>query len=62
VLKALVPVARGYGLKLYKCAGCGSSLWLVTRVPEVLLSKQRRKRALRGFAAVDMAIRGYTLH
>jgi hypothetical protein len=64
LLKALVPVARGYGLKLYKCADCGSSLWLVTSVPEILLSKQRREYALRlkGAAAIDMAIRECTVH
>jgi len=32
VLKALFPVAEGFELKLYECASCTSSLWLITRV------------------------------
>ena len=48
VLKALIPVAKGYGLKLYECAGCGSNLRLVTRVPKSLLPKRQRGRPPRG--------------
>jgi hypothetical protein len=41
-LIALVPVARGYGLKVYECPCCRSTLHLVTRVTKAALVKQRR--------------------
>lgn len=40
-LIALVPVARGYALKVYECACCHSTLHLVTRVTKADLIKQR---------------------
>jgi hypothetical protein len=48
VLKALIPVAQDYGLKFYECAGCGSNLRLVTRVPKSLLPRRRRGRPPHG--------------
>lgn len=47
VLKALIPVARGYGLKVYECAGCRSSLLLVTRVAKLSMLKKTRAKSSR---------------
>lgn len=45
LLKAAFPVAKGYELKLYECASCGSDLWLVTRVSELSTHKRHRGTA-----------------
>jgi hypothetical protein len=34
LLKAVFPVTKGYELKRYECASCGSNLWLVTESPD----------------------------
>jgi hypothetical protein len=39
VLRALFPVAKGVELKLYECASCASSMWLITRVSRVSAAK-----------------------
>jgi hypothetical protein len=60
VLKALVPVAKGYELKIYECASCGSDLWLVTRVSKSLARKRSRARLPSGtrFKTIDAALKG----
>jgi hypothetical protein len=40
-LVALVPIARGYALKVYECSCCHSTLHLVTRVTKAALVKQK---------------------
>jgi hypothetical protein len=40
-LTALVPVARGYVLKVYECPCCRSTLRLVTRVTKAVVVKQQ---------------------
>ncbi|WFU37545.1 hypothetical protein QA640_24030 [Bradyrhizobium sp. CB82] len=56
VLKALIPVARGYVLKVYECAGCSSNLRLVTRLRmpnKTRVKFSRRKK----FKAIDAALK-----
>ncbi|MCK1655241.1 hypothetical protein IVA88_27905 [Bradyrhizobium sp. 149] len=48
LLKAIFPVAKCYELKLYECAGCGSDLWLVTKVSRSLKPKRQMGRSRRG--------------
>jgi hypothetical protein len=43
-LVACLPISRRYGLKLYKCSSCGSSLLLVSRIT---LSKRQTIRPSR---------------
>ncbi|MBB4258946.1 hypothetical protein GGD65_008027 [Bradyrhizobium sp. CIR18] len=38
---AIVPIARGYALKIYECSCCHSTLQLVTRVTKAALIKQQ---------------------
>jgi len=38
---AVVPIARGYALKIYECSSCHSTLHLVTRVKKAAPNKQR---------------------
>jgi hypothetical protein len=59
VLKALFPVTKGYELKLYECADCASSLWLITRVSRLSASKRQRKRlpARTRFKTIDAALK-----
>jgi len=54
-LEAVFPVAQGCELKLYKCASCGSTLWLVTRV-----SKRQTESRSRGaqFTTIDAVLKG----
>ncbi|RZM99641.1 hypothetical protein CWO91_35390 [Bradyrhizobium genosp. SA-3] len=40
---AIVPIARGYALKVYECSCCHSTLQLVTRVTKAALIKQQLK-------------------
>ncbi|WFU37563.1 hypothetical protein QA640_24120 [Bradyrhizobium sp. CB82] len=56
VLKKLIPVARGYSLKIYECAGCSSILLLVTRLkmPNKTRAKPSRRRK---FKAIDAALK-----
>jgi len=51
VLKARFPVAEGVELKLYECASCASSMWLITRV-----STPKRKREEAQFKTIDAAL------
>jgi len=62
VLKAVFPVAKGYELKLYECASCGSDLWLVTRVSKLPAHKRQRGRSppRMRFETIDTALRGAT--
>lgn len=62
VLKAVFPVAKGYELKLYECASCGSDLWLVTRVSKLSAHKRQRGRSPPGmrFESIDAALKGAT--
>lgn len=64
VLKALVPVAKGYGLKLYECASCGSTLWLVSRVFDPISIKQQHGRPRRQTPSntMESVIRDYSFH
>lgn len=48
LLKAVFPVTKGYELKRYECASCGSDLWLVTRVSRSSAPKQQSGRSRRG--------------
>jgi hypothetical protein len=48
LLKAVLPVTKGYELKHYECASCGSDLWLVTRVFRSFAPKQQSGRSRRG--------------
>jgi hypothetical protein len=43
VLKAFFPTTKGYELKIYECASCGSDLRLVTKV-----SKSSGRKAPKG--------------
>lgn len=43
VLKAFFPTTKGYELKIYECASCGSDLRLVTNV-----SKSSGRKAPKG--------------
>jgi hypothetical protein len=54
-LVACLPISRRYGLKLYKCTSCGSSLLLVSRI---ILSKQtmRPSRSKRPHSMDEMVI------
>jgi hypothetical protein len=38
---AVVPIARGYALKVYECSCCHSTLHLVTRITKAALIKQQ---------------------
>jgi len=40
-LVALVPIAKGYALKVYECSACHSTLHLVTRVTKAALIQQK---------------------
>jgi DNA-directed RNA polymerase subunit RPC12/RpoP len=59
VLKSLFPVTKGYELKIYECASCGSDLWLVTRVTKSLARKPPRGRLPSGprFKTIDTALK-----
>jgi hypothetical protein len=54
LLKALFPVAAGFELKLYECAKCASSLWLVTRVSALRVHKGRLGPR---FTTIDAALK-----
>jgi hypothetical protein len=56
VLKKLIPVARGYSLKIYECASCNSNLLLVTRLrmPNKTRAKPSRRKK---FKAIDAALK-----
>lgn len=55
VLKTLIPVARGFALKIYECAGCSSNLALVTRLK--MSTKTRVKFSRRNKKAIDAALK-----
>ncbi|WLB24206.1 hypothetical protein [Bradyrhizobium japonicum] len=55
VLKALFPVAEGVELKLYECAGCASSMWLITKV-SIMPTPKRGKDKARADAAGSVYI------
>ena len=57
-LIAVAPVARGYGLKLYECPCCHSTLRLVTRVTKATMVKQQcgRKAPPETFAVHEASI------
>ena len=38
---AIVPIARGYALKVYECSCCHSTLQLVTRDTKAALTEQQ---------------------
>jgi len=58
ILKALFPVANGVELKLYECASCVSSIWLITTVSK--LSSNRGDRRLK-FTTIDAALKAAAL-
>ena len=55
VLKALFPVAEGVELKLYECAGCTSSMWLITKVSRSFTPKRGREE--RQLTTIDAALK-----
>lgn len=59
VLKALFPVTKGYELKLYECADCACSLWLITGVSRLSASKRQRGRppSRTRFKTIDAALK-----
>jgi hypothetical protein len=60
LLKAIFPVVKGYDLKLYECASCGSDLWLVTRVSRSSAPKRQGGRSRPGtrLKTNEAALRG----
>ena len=60
LLKAIFPVAKGYELKLYECASCGSDLWLVARVSRSSVPKRQKRKISSRYAAqtLDAVLRG----
>jgi hypothetical protein len=52
-LIALVPVAKGYCLKVYECPCCRSTLRLVTRVTKAALVQQQRVKQPRAETWLD---------
>jgi DNA-directed RNA polymerase subunit RPC12/RpoP len=60
LLKAVFPVTKGYELKRYECASCGSELWLVARVSRSSAPKQQSGRSRRGTRpkTIEAALKG----
>jgi hypothetical protein len=60
LLKAIFPVTKGYELKRYECASCGSDLWLVTRVSRSSSPEQQSGRSRRGtrLKTIEAALKG----
>lgn len=60
LLKAVFPVTKGYELKRYECASCGSDLWLVTRVSRPSAPKQQGGGSRRGtrLNTIEAALKG----
>ena len=59
VLKGLFPVAEGAELKLYECAGCASSMWLITKVSIMPTPKRGKDKAR--FTTIDAALEAAAL-
>jgi hypothetical protein len=54
VLKGLFPVAEGIELKLYECASCASSMWLITKVSRMHAPKRGKEKTR--FTTIDAAL------
>jgi hypothetical protein len=52
---AVVPIARGYALKVYECSCCHSTLQLVTRITKAALTKQQSRILPRGEKQLRLA-------
>ena len=55
VLIALFPVAEGCELKLYECAGCSSSMWLITKVSRPFTPQRGKKEGQ--LTTIDAALK-----
>ena len=59
VLKGLFPVAEGAELKLYECASCASSMWLITRISRMPTPKRGKDKTR--FMTIDAVLEAAAL-